>query len=158
MYSGKSELRTLIALFVSMIALLVMTLASGCGTPGKNLPITETTAEINADHVQAVDVQVESFYFKPSRINVVANVPVKLTLKSGTHLIPHNFTLHAPEAGIDVSQDVGHGKTEVVEFTPTKAGEYEFFCDKDGHAGKGMKGTLVVKPEVSSDSSNNRAR
>jgi FtsP/CotA-like multicopper oxidase with cupredoxin domain len=31
-------------------------------------------------------------------------------------------------------------------FTPTEAGDYHFFCHVDGHAKKGMTGTLVVEP------------
>jgi plastocyanin domain-containing protein len=127
--------------FATAVALL-----AACGTPGKNLPISETAAQINADHVQEVTVAVESFYFKPNRIDVSVNMPVRLTLTSGTHLIPHNFSLHAPEAGIDVNQDIGHGKVQIVEFTPTKSGEYQFFCDKGSHMAKGMVGTLVVRP------------
>jgi len=89
-------------------------------------------------------VQAESFFFKPSHIQVVAGMPVRMTLKSGAFIIPHNFSIHAPDAGIDINADIGHGKTVVVEFTPTKAGEYPFYCGKDGHAEKGMTGTLVV--------------
>jgi plastocyanin domain-containing protein len=89
-------------------------------------------------------VEVESFFFKPSRIEVVANVPVRMTLKSGAFIIPHNFSLHAPGAGIEIDENIGHGKTAVVEFTPTKTGEYPFFCGKDSHAEKGMTGILVV--------------
>jgi len=37
------------------------------------------------------------------------------------------------------------GGTKHARFTPTKAGEYEFFCHVDGHAKKGMKGTIVVR-------------
>ena len=70
---------------------------------------------------------------------------MKLTLKSDATIIPHNFTLNAPDAGINIDQNVSHGKAVVVEFTPTKAGEYPFFCGKDSHAEKGMTGTLVVK-------------
>lgn len=119
---------------------------AGCGTPGKNLPVSEGSATMSTNHVQEITVEAASFYFKPSRITVAANVPVRLTLTSHTFIIGHNFTLRAPEAGLDVEKDIGHGKTAVIEFTPTKAGEYSFFCDKDGHAGKGMKGTLVVTP------------
>ncbi len=126
---------------------LIVSLYLGCGTPGKNLPVTEVTAKLGIDNFQEVSVDVESFYFKPNRIQVMANVPVRLTLKSGTLIIPHNFSLHAPEAGIDVNQNIGHGKTAIVEFTPTKTGEYSFYCAKDGHMHKGMTGTLVVLPQ-----------
>ena len=132
---------------LQMYALLAIALATGCGTPGKNLPVSEATAVAGADHVQEAVVKVASFYFKPNRIQVVVNLPVRLILKSGTFIIPHNFSLHAPEAGIDINQNIGHGKKVVVEFTPTKTGEYPFYCSKDGHSGKGMSGVLVVLPQ-----------
>jgi len=123
---------------------MALAFLAGCGTPGKNLPVTEATATIGPDRIQEINVEVASFYFKPSRIQVVVNMPVRLILKSSTFIIPHNFSLHAPEAGVDIDQNVGSGKKVMVEFTPTKTGEYSFFCDKDGHATKGMAGTLVV--------------
>ena len=124
-------------------------LVAGCGTPGKNLPVTEGTATLKPDSVQEIHVRVESFYFEPSRIRVTVGIPVRMILESGTFIIPHNLTIVAPEAGIAIDQNIGHGKTVIVEFTPTKEGEYRFFCDKGSHAKKGMVGTLVVEPRKS---------
>ena len=118
----------------------------GCGTPGKNLPVTEGTAVIDTDNIQEIHVRVESFYFEPSRIHVLVDIPVRMVLKSGTFIIPHNLSIDAPEAGIEIDLDIGHGKTATVEFTPTKEGEYPFFCNKGSHVKKGMTGTLVVEP------------
>ena len=98
------------------------------------------------DGVQEITVKVESFFFEPSRVHVGVGKPVRMTLKSGTFIIPHNLTIHAPEAGIDINHDIGHGDSTVVEFTPTKVGEYKMVCGKSGHAEKGMVGTLVVDP------------
>jgi plastocyanin domain-containing protein len=120
----------------------------GCGTPGKNMPVTMGTAIVGADQVQELKVEVHDYYFKPSQINVLVNVPVRLIFKNGTLIVPHNFSIHAPEAGIDIDKDVGAGRTVAVEFTPTKVGEYTFFCDKDHHKNKGMTGTLVVKSSM----------
>lgn len=116
----------------------------GCTTSGKKLPPTTGRAEIGGGNVQEITMRVESYFFEPSRVEVTIGVPVRLTLKSGAFIIPHNFSIHAPEAGIDIDADVGHGKTVVVEFTPTKTGEYQFYCDKGSHAEKGMMGTIVV--------------
>ena len=132
-------------MILPLCVVCVMALVLACGTTsGKNLPVTEGTASISESNVQEITVQVDSFFFKPSRIQVVAGIPVRMTLKSGAFIIPHNFSMHAPDAGIDTNADIGHGKTVVVEFTPTKPGEYPFYCDKGGHAEKGMTGTLVV--------------
>ena len=130
---------------LGLFALLTALLTTGCGTPGKNLPVTEATALIGADRVQEVRVEVNSFYFKPSRIIVTVDTPVRLIFSSKTLLIPHNFSIQAADAGMNIDKDVGAGKTVTVEFTPTKSGEYEFYCDKDGHHKKGMQGILVVR-------------
>jgi plastocyanin len=137
--SGRLHVSTAIG-----VSLFALALISGCTTSGKNLPVTESRAALSPNNIQVDTIRVESYFFEPSRIEVTVNVPVRLVLKSGAFIIPHNFSLHAPEAGIDIDQDVGHGKTAVVEFTPTKAGEYQYYCDKGSHADKGMTGTLVV--------------
>jgi plastocyanin len=132
--------------FSAIAIVAVALLMSACGTPGKNLPVTEGKAIADADGVQQITIKVESYYFEPSRAHVTVGKPVRLILKSGTFLIPHNLSIHAPEAGIDFDRDIGHGDSTLVEFTPTKIGEFRMFCDKSGHAKKGMVGTLVVEP------------
>ena len=139
------KIRKWFSICLAIIWLTTMIIIAGCGTPGKDLPVTTVSAVVGPDSVQVVNVQVKSFYFKPSRIEVMAHKPVRLILTKSSLIVPHNFSLHAPEAGIDVNKNVGHGKKVIVEFTPTKPGEYQFFCGKDGHAKKGMTGTLVVK-------------
>ncbi|MGB5108068.1 MAG: cupredoxin domain-containing protein [Candidatus Zixiibacteriota bacterium] len=119
--------------------------ALGCGTPGSEVPISETTAQITAANVQEVAIQMESYYFEPSRINVIVDVPVRLHVTNETLLAPHNFSLYAPEAGMSVDADISHGETVAVEFTPTKTGEYTFYCDAGSHETQGMVGTLVVR-------------
>jgi plastocyanin len=139
----RSRTRSLYHAFPVM--LLITMFIVGCGTPGKNLPVTEATAAIGADQVQEVKVEVNSFYFKPSRINVLVSTPVRLILKNKALIIPHNISMDSPDAGLKFDKDIGAGRTVTVEFTPNKAGEYLFFCDKDGHKNKGMTGTIVVK-------------
>jgi uncharacterized cupredoxin-like copper-binding protein len=45
----------------------------------------------------------------------------------------------------DLHLAVDAGKTATLEFTPTKAGTYTFYCTVPGHKDAGMKGTLTVK-------------
>ena len=140
--AARRDFRPILAPAIILIAIFYL---FGCGTPGKNMPVTEVTATIAADQAQDVKINVESFYFNPSRINVVVGIPVRLTLTNHAHITPHNFSIHAPEAGMDLDMDIGTRKTVTIELTPTKIGEYEFYCDKDGHHKKGMAGKLVVK-------------
>ena len=130
-------------------ALLCALCAVGCGTFGTKVPVSEMTASTNARGVQVVDVDVHSFYFKPSRIVVERGKPVELVLHFRSFLVPHNFTCMSPEAGISVSKSAGFmsvHRTKRAMFTPTRAGEYEFFCHvADHHEKKGMEGTIVVR-------------
>jgi len=122
--------------------------ASGCGTSGSRIPVTEMTAKMNADGVQRVEIEVHSFYFNPNRVLVEAGKPVELVVKFKNKMVPHNLTCGNPDVGIGVSVSAGimsFHPTKRARFTPTEPGEYEFFCNVDGHHKKGMRGTLVVK-------------
>jgi len=98
------------------------------------------------DGTQIVDVVAGSYWFRPQRISVVVGKPVELRITRDTTLVPHNFTLQAPEAQVNVDVDLGSG-LNFVRFTPAKVGEYRFFCARGSHDSKGMHGTLVVRAE-----------
>ncbi|MEW6542146.1 MAG: cupredoxin domain-containing protein [Nitrospirota bacterium] len=107
---------------------------------------------VGSDGVQRGTITLDSYSYTPSHLIVQAGKPVELTLTSVTIIVPHNFLLKEPEAGLEVSQDVGAGNTEKVRFTPTKPGTYTFYCDKkppipfaSTHREKGMEGRLEVR-------------
>jgi uncharacterized cupredoxin-like copper-binding protein len=127
------------------LAAVCLGLVSGCSS-GLNRPVREVTATVGEDQVQRVTVTAHSFYFDPNRIVVRRGVPVELTVKNGTMFVPHDFNCEPKDSSITVDADVHmfYGSKKV-RFTPTRAGEYPFHCDVDGHAKKGMTGTLVVK-------------
>jgi plastocyanin len=106
-------------------------------------------AMISPDGVQRATIVVDSYSFEPSHIAVVVGQPVELDLRSVTSVIPHNFSIDHPEAGVDIDQNIPHGEDVKVTFTPTRTGNYEFYCDKKGlfgsHRKKGMEGILEVK-------------
>jgi plastocyanin len=132
---------------VGLFALIaVAALLAGCSS-GLNRPIHEVTAVPGGDGVQRVDVTAHAFYFEPNRIILKANVPAELHVKNGSPMIPHNFSCIAPQAGITVDEGLGLlWDGETAKFTPTTAGEYNFFCKVDHHANKGMTGKIVVVP------------
>lgn len=106
-------------------------------------------AEIGADGIQRVEVIGGDYYYDPDYIIVKANVPVELTVKKESGIVPHNIIIKAPEAGIDFSEGMST-KPKVIRFTPTKAGKYPIECDKrflffKSHKDRGMKGTLEVE-------------
>ncbi|MGB7292157.1 MAG: cupredoxin domain-containing protein [Thermodesulfobacteriota bacterium] len=106
-------------------------------------------ATISQDGIQRVEIIVDSYSFEPSHIVVVVGKPVELDLRSVTSIIPHNFSIDHPEAGMDIDQNIPHGDDVKVTFIPTKTGTYEFYCNKRGlfgsHRKKGMEGTIEVK-------------
>jgi plastocyanin len=104
---------------------------------------------VGEDGVQRGTMTLDDFYH-PSHLIVRAGKPVELVLQSLTTITPHNFHLHDHDAGLNVEEEVGAGKTVTVKFTPTKPGTYTFFCDKQllffkSHREKGMEGRLEVR-------------
>ena len=105
-------------------------------------------AAIDGDGVQRVQITGGSYYYEPNHIIVKINVPVELTFKKDPGIAPHNILIKAPEAGIDINEDM---RTEpvTVTFTPVKTGKFAMYCDKrflffKNHREKGMEGILEV--------------
>ncbi|MHB8770771.1 MAG: quinol oxidase [Syntrophales bacterium] len=126
--------------------LVLLLLAGGAHAAAEK---KEFVAKVDPDGVQRVEVVGGSYFFTPNHIVVKLNVPVemKVTMESG--VIPHNIVLKAPEAGMDVTAELGTDP-QVMRFTPTKTGEFTFYCDKkllffESHREKGMYGTLEVR-------------
>lgn len=106
-------------------------------------------ARVSQDGIQRAEIVVDSYSFEPNHILVIVGKPVELDLRSVTSVIPHNFSIDHPEAGMDIDQNIPHGQDVKVTFIPTKTGSYEFYCNKRGlfgsHRKKGMEGTIEVK-------------
>jgi len=102
------------------------------------------------DGVQRIRLVSGSYFFKPDRIVVKANVPVELLVSRESGITPHNLVIRAPEAGVVVDEELATDPKKIA-FTPTKAGKYPFYCSKKlpfvaGHREKGMEGILEVVP------------
>ena len=117
-------------------------LLGGCAS-GLNRPIVTVRAKPDAQGLQRVIVHMHSFYFEPNRIEVRANHPVELEVQNKARFVPHEFMIDDPTLHVRARAWLGSAR---VRFTPTKAGTYQFMCHVDGHAKKGMTGTLVVTP------------
>lgn len=109
-----------------------------------------------------LDVTAREFGFGPGELRAKANQPVELHLKNEGQL-QHDWTVEGMPASATHAHDTGrhdmstmpagalhtmaeHGTTSTLAFTPTKAGEYTFFCSVAGHREAGMQGTIVVEP------------
>jgi heme/copper-type cytochrome/quinol oxidase subunit 2 len=127
-----------------VLLLLILTVVSATGTERK-----EFIASAGSDGVQRVDVVGGSYYFNPNYVIVKVNVPVELKLRKKSGIIPHDFVLKAPEAGMNIDVELTTEPT-VVRFTPTRVGKYPFYCSKkppflESHRAKGMEGVLEVR-------------
>ena len=116
------------------------------GTDKESEPVV---VQPSSDGVQRLNVTVDSYSFSPNHIIVTVNKPIELTLKSVSKIVPHNFILKDTEAGLDVDENISPGKEVKVSFTPTKTGNYQFYCSKKSvfanHRKKGMEGILEVR-------------
>jgi plastocyanin domain-containing protein len=133
-----------ILLGLVLLGLVVVGAAFAAAPEGVIVPVSP-------DNVQRLEIIVDSYSFTPNRFVVKESIPVELTFKSVSWIVPHNFVLKAPESGITIEQDIGPGEAAIVRFTPTRIGEFKFSCTKkliffQSHEDQGMVGTLVVGP------------
>jgi plastocyanin domain-containing protein len=115
-----------------------------------NAPAQENAyrASIDRDGVQRVEITGGSYYYEPDYIIVKVNVPVELTFRKTSGITPHNILIKAPEAGIEINEDM-NAEPKTVTFTPLKTGKFDIYCDKRflffrNHREKGMTGILEV--------------
>ncbi len=107
-------------------------------------PAAESTSSsataVMEGNSQSITVDGGNFFFKPNEITVKKGVPVKITFNNTQGF--HDFTLK--DLDVKTNQITAGNKAEV-EFTPTKAGSFEFYCSVGKHKDMGMKGTLIVE-------------
>ena len=138
--------------FVLLIVLVAALAACGSAEP---TPMPQAQLSLTATDI-AYDM---------NRLEAKVGQPVVVTLHNEGALV-HDFSImEMPHAGEVMAEEgeggMGHdmsnmtmepeihvaspvGESLTVEFTPTQAGEYEFFCTVAGHKEAGMVGTLVV--------------
>jgi plastocyanin len=107
-------------------------------------------AVIGPDGVQRVTITSGSYFFDPNRITVKANTKVELMVMKEGGITPHDIEMKSPEAGMEFSEGLS-STPKVISFTPTKPGNYPFFCGKKApfsksHRERGMEGIIEVVP------------
>ena len=88
--------------------------------------------------VGATEVSLRFPDIEPSALEVEVGHTVRLVVRNDDWAL-HTFTMD----GLDVDYPMRPRSSRLVEFTPTEAGEYRYFCRVLGH--DRMKGTLVVR-------------
>lgn len=106
----------------------------------ENLDSEEMNATEPATDVTEIAMVGSDFSFAPNIIRAEVGETIRLTLTSTD--MPHDFVIDELEVATEVIQA---GESTSIEFTPTEAGEYEFYCSVGGHRQMGMVGTLIVE-------------
>lgn len=145
-------------IFVGIAAVAVIALA--CGGGGDDEVGGGQDAGVREIHLRMTD----QIRFEPAEIQLEAGQPVRLVIDNGEAASIHDFSvMEIPVADVrhEGEADGGHmgmdsadeydlhlalesGSDGILEFTPMKAGEYEFLCTVTGHAQAGMTGRLIV--------------
>ena len=134
-YMGRHQIKSMLGM-----APAAPTETASSQVPAPTSGSEATTASPEASSSGMV-VTGSEFAFSPSTLTAKAGEPVTITFKNGGKY-PHNFTIKELNVA---SKTIGGGQSDTVTFTPTKAGTYTYYCGVDGHADKGMKGTLTVQ-------------
>jgi uncharacterized cupredoxin-like copper-binding protein len=109
--------------------------------------------------VETVRLTTEHMAFSTKEIRVMKGTPINLVLTNKDTTL-HDFSIdkipakvkqahgsahgdHGAEPVVHVAADAG--KSGSVEFTPTQAGTYTFYCTVPGHKDAGMEGKLIVE-------------
>jgi len=110
------------------------------------------------DEAQAVTLKLKDISYTSTTLEAAVGQPVALTLINEGAL-EHDFSIkRIAVTGVSESNPVDHGHTHgdlhaavrpgemnVLTFTPTEPGVYEFYCTVSGHKEAGMVGTLIVR-------------
>lgn len=97
-------------------------------------------AEDTATDVKTIDIEAGSFYYKPNVLTVKKGQKVKIVIHSVSMM--HDFNID--ELGVK-SAIVKNGDTGTVEFTPEKAGTFEYYCSVGQHRANGQVGKITVE-------------
>lgn len=149
--------------FLALVLMLFVFALSGCGGG--------STAESDPEPIDLA-LNATDIAYDVNELTVPAGQPVRVSLRNEGALV-HDFSISTiPLAGeVETVEGMGddhsmmddheammegmHGDSDIhvaaapdstgtVEFTPTQAGTYEYFCTVAGHKEAGMVGTLVV--------------
>jgi cytochrome c oxidase subunit 2 len=92
------------------------------------------------DAVRTIEIVLQKGQYNPDHIEVQKGEKVRLQLKSMD--VTHGFAIDE----FKIAKEVSPGPATVVEFTPTQAGTFYYYCVvRCGKNHKQMRGTLVVK-------------
>lgn len=109
----------------------------------KEIPQSSQEAESSSSakkQVREFTVEGTKYAFTPNQIKVKVGDMVKINFvnKDGTH----DFVIDKLSVK---SKTLNTGESQMLEFSVTEKGTFEFYCSVGNHKAMGMKGTLVVE-------------
>jgi uncharacterized cupredoxin-like copper-binding protein len=118
---------------IAVMVLMILTASIVLSACGGSAPATGGGKTISVDAAE--------FTFAPNKLD--AKVGEKLTFKiTNKGTLDHSFVV-ADAGGTVIGRiDVKIGGSASLDFTPSKAGTYQFYCDVPGHKESGMIGTI----------------
>lgn len=123
--------------------LLLLTLAlSACGGQGQG-DVNKAGGGAPGKDGQISIRSNDQMRFQPATLTVRVNTPVRLTLDNSGGALVHDWTIDNM-GGQKVQARAQPRQRATVEFTPTTAGAFQFYCEEPGHREAGMVGTLTV--------------
>lgn len=134
---------------ISLLALLAIFISTGLSPAAAETTHQVSEAILGDDGVQRLEVLADSYHFTPNYLVVKTGIPVELTLRRQTLVVPHDFILEVGADDIRIEQELGR-EGHVLRFTVTTPGKYPFFCSKqllffESHRHKGMEGVLDAR-------------
>ena len=133
------------ALVLSLLVVISSAHAMAMGGPpesGSHMVPTSAAAsfETAPADVHVVRITAKQFEYLPKTFTVKKGSPVRIILTSAD--VAHGFAIDAFQINVRVEKD----KDTIVDFTPDKAGTFDYYCTVFcgiGHAG--MRGQMTVQ-------------
>jgi len=103
------------------------------------------TAPLTQDQIakSSISISAVASGFKPAEFKVKANQPVTLAITGGDQW-SHIFAFRDKSLS-SIAVGIGTGEIRAITFKAPAKGEYEYFCDVPGHAGRGEVGKMIVE-------------
>lgn len=95
---------------------------------------------VEGANVKTITVEAGSFYYKPAVMTVKKGETVKIVMTSKDMM--HDFNIDELGVKLPITKS---GDTQVVEFTPTKTGTFEYYCSVGQHRKNGQVGKITVE-------------
>ena len=116
---------------IILLAIISLWTVTGCGG---SQPSSGTTSDLT--------LTLTEFKFTPDTLNAKVGAHIRVTLDNTKGTLKHNIK----QTDLNIDTAVEAGQKATFEFTPTKAGTFDFVCDVPGHKEAGMVGKIVVQP------------